>query len=279
MTGLAKISHYGVVRLGEMEAEAVVLEDGRRGFLARQFAKVLGYHGKNPSNRFDRFLAEFAPKYMIGKDKAGSPVLRSGHGRAQFIEAEAVMEAIDNVIDAACTTGVHKQQKNQVLACLAIRKSLGMLGLVALIDEATGYQYHRAPDALQDLIGKLIRLEVKDWERRFEPEYYRALAKVTGTPYTSGANGRPPIWGAITRKWVYEACFPEEVIAEISARQGVGEKLHQWLSDGGIHVLMRQKDHVKLLAETSANYKDFEARCMQGFPRPGQIGIIYPEAA
>ena len=33
MTGLAKISHHGVVKFGTLEVEAVVLEDGQRGFL------------------------------------------------------------------------------------------------------------------------------------------------------------------------------------------------------------------------------------------------------
>ncbi|MGH8037211.1 MAG: P63C domain-containing protein [Stenotrophomonas sp.] len=277
---LPKISHLGVVRFGSIDAEAVVLEDGRRGFLAKQFAKVLGYTEKTRSGRFDRFLADFAPIYMKEKGKAKSPVLNPGKGgRAQFIAAEAVMEAVGNVLRAAVAGKTHSQQARQVSACVEINLALGMVGLVALIDEATGYQYHRAPDALQDLIGKLIRTQVADWQRRFEPAYYAALAKVTGTRAVSGANGRPPIWGHITRKWVYEVCFPQEVLEEVAQRQEGGEKLHQWLTAGGVEAVAKQKERVTLMAASSANYKDFEARCSITFDRPGQISLLYPEAA
>ena len=121
MSSLSRISHRGVVRFGHLETPAVVLDDGRRGFLARQFAQVLGYAEKNPSNRFDRFLAEYAPNYMKGKEKAGSPVLNPGRGgQALFIEAEAVVEAIDGVIEAAVAGKTHRQQAKQVSACVAI---------------------------------------------------------------------------------------------------------------------------------------------------------------
>lgn len=276
---LPRISHHGPIRFGTLETVAVVLEDGRRGFLAKHLAGVLGYHGKNPSNRFDRFLSEFSPNFMTGKEKAGSPVLNPGHGRALFVPAEAVMEAVGNVLRAAIAGKTHKQQARQVSACVEINLALGMVGLVALIDEATGYQYHRAPDALQDLVSKLIREHVSDWQRQFEPDYYSALAKVTGTAFTSGAQGRPPIWGAITRKWVYEVCFPNEVLEEMRGRQDVGEKLHQWLTDGGVAVLTKQKEAVRLLAVSSSSYKDFEARCSVTFDRPGQLGMIYQDAA
>ena len=37
-------SHYGVVRFGDMQCEAVVLKGGERGYVRRQLAKLLGFH-------------------------------------------------------------------------------------------------------------------------------------------------------------------------------------------------------------------------------------------
>lgn len=279
MNSLPRISHPGVLKFGAMEVECAVLDDGRRGLLGKHFAKALGYAEKTPSDRFSRFLIEFAPNYMNGKEKAGSPVSNPGRGgRAQFIEAEAVVEAIDNVIEAAVEGRTRKWQSRQVAACLAIRRGLGVVGLVSLIDEATGYQYSRAPDALQDLIGRLIRKHVADWERRFEPEYYRALAKLTNTRYMGGGP-KPAIWGWITLHYVYEEVFPTEVLAELQARKGESEKLHQWLTDKGIAPLERQIDRVRDFARTSANLADFKARMSAISTRPGQIGLLYPDAA
>ncbi|UKE66254.1 hypothetical protein [Xanthomonas graminis] len=92
----------------------------------------MNYSGSKQGRRFDHFLSKFAPKYMAGKEKAGAPVLNPGHGKAQFMEAEAVVECLDNVIEAAVDGRVHRQQSRQVAACLAIRRSLGVVGLVAL---------------------------------------------------------------------------------------------------------------------------------------------------
>ena len=35
-------SHYGVVRFGDLQCEAVVLKGGERGYVRRQLAKLLG---------------------------------------------------------------------------------------------------------------------------------------------------------------------------------------------------------------------------------------------
>lgn len=278
MDNLPRISHPGVLRFGTMEVECAVLDDGRRGLLMKHFANALGYSGNKQGRRFDAFLANFAPNHMNGKEKAGPPVLNPGHGRARFIEAEAVVEAIDNVIEAALDGRIHKQQAKQVMACRVIRRALGVVGLTALIDEATGYQYNRAPDALQDLIGKLIRKHVADWERRFEPEYYRAMARLTNTRYMGGGP-KPAIWGWITLHYVYEEVFPTEVLAELKSRKDDSEKLHQWLTEKGIDPLERQITRVREFANSSANLADFKARMSAVSTRPGQIGLVYPEAA
>ena len=64
-------------------------------------------------------------------------------------------------------------------------------GPIALIDEATGYQYHRAPDALQELISKLLRQSCSSWERRFHPDYYRALYRLFGWKYQGHDQNQP----------------------------------------------------------------------------------------
>lgn len=73
------------------------------------------------------------------------------------------------------------------MRCQAIYRALAKTGEVALIDEATGYQYHREPDALQDLFGRLIREHCADWERRFHPDYYASLFRLFGWKYKGQA--------------------------------------------------------------------------------------------
>lgn len=117
------------------------------------------------------------------------------------------------------------------------------------------------------------------WEKRFGDAYYQALARITKTTYLGHGNGTPAIYGQITDRWVYSALLPAEVHAELKARRSDSEKMHQWLTGGGKERLDQQIALVTLLAETSCDLKDFEARCMQRFGMPGQLRLIYPQAA
>lgn len=128
----------------------------------------------------------------------------------------------------------------------------------------------------EHLIGLLLRLESAEWERRFPPAYYHALAKVTNTRYEGHAGGTPAVFGQITRRWVYQVIMPPDVLLELEERCGTREKLHQWLTDGGARVLDSQLAKLTLMANTSTDLPDFEARCMQAFGLPGQLRIVYP---
>lgn len=128
-------------------------------------------------------------------------------------------------------------------------------------------------------VGILLLPAPREWKRRFEPPYYEALAKMTGTTYDGHANGTPPVFGLITDQWVYQIVMPADVLAEMRSRCSEAQKLHQWLTDGGLEKVERQILRVIDQAKSSADYQDFKARCMRVFEKPGQLGIIYPIAA
>lgn len=130
-----------------------------------------------------------------------------------------------------------------------------------------------------NLIALLLRPDAAHWEQRFNPDYYHALARVTGTTYTGHAGGTPTIYASITDRWVYGALLPADVHAELKARRGDSTKMHQWLTDGGRELLDRQISTVRDMASSSADMRDFEARMMAVSQRAGQLGFIYPRAA
>ena len=49
------------------------------------------------------------------------------------------------------------------------------VGLIALIDEATGYQYERETDALQIKLRTFIAAELREWEKTFPDELWEDL--------------------------------------------------------------------------------------------------------
>lgn len=129
----------------------------------------------------------------------------------------------------------------------------------------------------EHLIGLLLRQEPAEWERRFPPEFYQALARVTNTRYLGHAHGTPALFGQITKRWVYKVIMPKAVLEELEGRCGEQDKLHQWLTDGGAKALERQIAAVTMFANGCNDLRDFEARCMQAFGVPGQLHLVYPD--
>ena len=278
LTPKRRVTHYGVVRFGEMGCDAVVLDDGSRGYLRRQLAELIGLHSKNPSNRFANICADFAPKSLSLLVKSESPILMLHGGNGQFFPAGVVPDIASGVIAAALEGRLHKSRLGMVAPCLKIIHALASTGEVALIDEATGYQYHRAPDALQELIGKLLRQSGSSWERRFQPDYYRAIYRLFGWRYQGHVQNPPHVLGQITLRWVYAQVLPPELLDEIRNRKGLSEKHHQWLSERGLERLTQQIHSVTAIARCSANYRDFDHRCEAAFAGGAlQLGLLLEE--
>lgn len=272
-----KVDYHGFA-LGNVEC--AVLEGGRRGYIYRGLREALGIRRNIPVPAFERFCAEIAPNALPTLTNSASrfEVTLPGGQSAIWVEAGILTQVANGVIRSALAGKLRANRRHMVEPCMAIMEALGRTGEAALIDEATGYQYAREPDALQDLFAKLISETSATWKRRFHPEYYSALCRLFGFDYGAQHRPLPSIIGKITEQHVYLTVFPKEIIAEIKARKE-SEKIHQWLTaDGGLKLLEKQRDAVTTIAQSSLDYRDFEARCAQAFHRPGQqLSMIYPK--
>jgi len=185
---------------------------------------------------------------------------------------------LTGVIDAALSRTLHRARQKLVPNCMKIMRALATTGEVALIDEATGYQHHRAPDALQELISKLLRQSCASWERRFHPDYYRAIYRLFGWKYQGHDQNPPHVVGQITLRWVYGPVLPEDLLGEIRNRKGISQKHHQWLSDQGLAHLESQIHAVTAIARSSMSYPDFKRRCEAAFAGAAlQLGLLLDE--
>jgi hypothetical protein len=68
----------------------------------------------------------------------------------------------------------HNQQHVAKQAEILIR-GLANVGIIALVDEATGYQDLRARDALSKFLEAFVAKELRKWVRTFPIEYYKEL--------------------------------------------------------------------------------------------------------
>lgn len=271
-----KVEYHGFAVGG---VECAVLADGRRGYIYRGLREALGIRRNIPLPAFQRFCSEIAPNALERLNNSASrfEVTLPGGQTGIWIEAGILTQVANGIIRTALSGKLRANRKHMIEPCMALMDALGETGEVALIDEATGYQYHREPDALQDLFARLVSNTAADWKRRFHPAYYSALCRLFGFAYEGKHRPLPPIIGKITEQHVYLTVFPKEIVAEIRARKQ-SEKLHQWLTKGeGLQMLEKQRDAITTIAASSVDYRDFEARCAQAFHKPGQqLSMIYP---
>jgi hypothetical protein len=102
---------------------------------------------------------------------------------AQGINAELLPE-ICNIWLKARENGAlaHKQMETAKKAEILMR-GLATIGIIALVDEATGYQEVRDRIALQEILSKYISKELMKWQKRFPDEYYIALFNLLNIQY------------------------------------------------------------------------------------------------
>jgi|SRR5215218_2031732 len=149
---------------------------------------------------------------------------------------------------------------------LAVRASMFLaacakLGLDALIDEATGYQYERAQDALEVKLKAYLEDEMRKWEKTFPDELWVEFARLTN--WKGSVTNRPKYWGKLVMELVYEYLDPDVAkwLKDNAPEPKHGQNYHQWLSSQ--YGLKKLVEHIwKLIgiASTCQNMSELKIR-------------------
>jgi hypothetical protein len=168
-----------------------------------------------------------------------------------------------------------EDEKQRAEIAERILVSIANVGLVALIDEATGFQSLRPRDALQVLLDKYLRRELAAWAKRFPDEFYIELFRLKGWEWKGMKINRPQVVGYYTRDIIYERLAPG-LLEELESRNPTdeaGERLarhHQWLTPDVGHPALAQHIHAVLgLMRASGNWPAFRRLLDRAFPKRG----------
>lgn len=138
----------------------------------------------------------------------------------------------------------------------AIMTAFAKVGLDAIIDEVTGYQYDREHDELQRLLSLYISEELMPWTKRFPDEFYRQMFRLKGWTY-NGKN-RPQYVGKLTNHYIYEQ-LPDGVLEELKQKTPKNKRLHQSLTDEvGIPHLDKHLQKTIGLMQASDTWEEFD---------------------
>jgi hypothetical protein len=300
-------THAGIVKIGGIELPCAVLEGGVRVFTQEGFLQAIGRAKKAPATRkpasgdeepvehLPAFLSAGNLKPFITEDLEGSsrPILfrplmqgagaanvDSGPGRfAKGYRVELlplVCKVYLDARDAGVLTKSKRFGQTRIAAqCDILIRGLAMVGIIALVDEATGYQYDRARLALEEILEKYISKELARWTRTFENDFYENMFRLKGWRFTEGSSKRPVMAAQITLDVVYRRLAPGvlEELQRLSPKNNRGRRknaLFQNLSIEFGHPKL--KEHlaavVALMKSTDdKQYDDFERRLNRALPR------------
>lgn len=90
------------------------------------------------------------------------------------------------------------QYQHIIIACDVLMRGLAQVGIVALVDEATGFQADRAKRALVEILEKFIAKELRPWVKTFPNEFYEQLYRLRGLSYPKDTVQRPQYFGYLT---------------------------------------------------------------------------------
>lgn len=144
-----------------------------------------------------------------------------------------------------------------------LQSAFAKVGMIALIDEATGHQFSRKYDALRILIQQYISDGIKRWTKRFPDKFFEELDRLYDNPKTTSHN-RPMCYGKFINKYVYDPIengYLKEKLDELNITSDKKRKarFHQWLSEFGVNQLQIQIGRVMGVSEISPNLRKFKS--------------------
>lgn len=181
-----QIKYEGTLDLGGFTLPCYVLEDGTRVLSGRKMQETLKVVDGNVSGtKLPQFLASsaFKPFIFNNKEAAHFEPIICYKGKQQINGYEAtVLTDICEAVLSARRSGVKLTERQNIVAnqCEILLSAFARIGIIALIDEATGYQNEREHFELQKILSAYISDEILKWQLTFTDDFYRQIYRLWG---------------------------------------------------------------------------------------------------
>jgi P63C domain len=282
---LPEATHSGELQIGETSIPCAVLEDGTRVLTRFGFLKAIGRTGKAKGGRqYDNefqtpvFLTAENLQPFIPKDlnQNSTPILFIQKGIQSIGYRAELLPQVCQVFLDAYEAGVLKPNQRHIAhACRILYRGLATVGIIGLIDEATGFQEVRDRLALQEILDKFLLKEFAAWAKRFPDEFYQQIFRLRHWEWRGMKVNRPQIVAHYTKDFVYARLAPG-ILKELEARNPKDErgyrkaKHHMFFTDNIGHPALAQHLHAVVgLMRAADQWDQFQKMIDRAFPRRG----------
>lgn len=192
---------------------------------------------------------------------------------ATGLEATVLPEICDVFIRAEKAGAIPIAQKNVSELAYTLLKGFAHVGIIALVDEATGFQEIRDKLDLQKILDKYLLQEYAKWAKRFPDEFYEEMFRLRGWQYNGMSVKRPSVVGKYTNDIVYARLAPGvlDKLKELNPKNDRGQKKakdHQYLTpETGVPELDKHLHAVIALMKAAPGWAQFERMLARSFPK------------
>ncbi|OQS42305.1 P63C domain-containing protein [Chromobacterium haemolyticum] len=286
---LPKASHIGVLKLGELALQCAVLPDGKRVISRNGVTVALGIvkggNSAGAGGELPVFLAHKALKPFIDADLeevVKSPIVyldSKNNSEAYGLDAALLPKVCEVWLRARDAKALQDRQLPIAINADILMRGLAQVGIIALIDEATGYQRDREKDALAKILEAFVAKELQPWLKTFPDEYYKQIFRLYDLPYPPAGKSswRPGFIGKLTNEVVYARIAPELLpeLKKAASRAQKKARLHQWLTEDLGHPKLREHlSSIVTLLKLSRTPDDFKEKVDMIHPRFGQTYLM-----
>lgn len=289
MSEMPKATHSGQWMIDEdadLSVQCYVMDNEERVLSLRASSRAMGLSGagstalvRNLSAKWIApYLTEDVKQWLYLAARNELPDYISDKGRKFTpISASTFVDICKAYVDAMHDNALAtEKQKDVAERMYAIMTAFAKIGLVAIIDEVTGYQDDRDRDELQRILSKYISQELMPWTKRFPDEFYKQLFRLKGWEYKGSA--KPGIVGKITNEYVYNY-LPEGVLLELRSKNPKNEKgnrkakHHQFLADTGAKHLDNLLQQEMALMKAADTWDEFDRLFKKSMGEPEQTRL------
>ena len=184
----------GKLSIGDVEFNVYVLDNRKRVMTQREVVRVLT--GKD-SGKLSALLGVKALSEFIDLESLLSQTISFSIPGTQFkgvgYEATLLLDICDAYLRARDERRLGGNELKLAKQAEIITRACAKVGIIALIDEATGYEAFRQKQELQLKLQAFIAEDMQDWAQMFPPGFWFELARLEGVRYSP--RSRPLRWG------------------------------------------------------------------------------------
>jgi hypothetical protein len=267
-------AYKGVLPIGDLLIDCAVLSDGTRVLTATSIFNAFDRARKGVNDRAILDDGTKLPPFIAAKSLlpyvtdnikkwSAGIVYLDGEKTFEGYPAEMLPEICGMYLKARRDNSLHETQIKSAIQAEIILEAFAKVGIIALIDEATGFQVDRKKDALRFLLQQYVEDGMRAWLKTFPDSFFDQLDKLYGNPRTT-SRSRPQYYGKFINKHIYnpiEFGYVKQELDKLNITDNGTRKarFHQWLTNHGRTTLIHQIGRVQALMEINSDIETFES--------------------